>query len=294
MKLVYEVWLESGIRTDCLGLENQKLKKNDAVVLDFGVYKEYARVVHCRGELPIEADAESMPQVLRRATLQDQNKANENHRFNRTSSQKAEKIIERSSLDISMVDAHISFDRKRAVIRFLSPKRVDFRQLVRELASSLGMKIEMRQVGVRDVAKMRGGIGTCGRVLCCTSWIHEFQSVNVRMAKEQHLSLNNNIISGQCGRLKCCLAFEYEGYQLFSEDMPLHGSKIMVRGQEARVLDTTLLNRSVLVRVKQDGRVMNVSREQLDDLVDTKEGACGDDCSTDSSCSTSDCDSCGE
>ena len=294
MKLVYEVWLESGVRTDCLGLDNQKLKKNDAVILDFGAYKEYARVVHCRGELPGEADPESLPQILRRATLQDQNKANENHRFNRTSSQKAERIIGKSNLDISMVDAHVSFDRRRAVIRFLSPKRVDFRQLVRELASSLGMKIEMRQVGVRDVAKMRGGIGTCGRVLCCTSWIHEFQSVNVRMAKEQHLSLNNNIISGQCGRLKCCLAFEYEGYQFISEDMPLHGSKIMVRGQEARVLDTTLLNRSLLVRVKQDGRVMNVSREQLDDLVDSKDSACGDDCGSDTSCSTDDCGSCGE
>ena len=142
--------------------------------------------------------------MIRRATLQDQNKANENHRLNKTASQKCENIIDKSELGISMVDAHFSFDRRRAVIRFLSPKRVDFRQLVRDLASSINMKIELRQVGVRDVAKMRGGIGTCGRVLCCTSWVHEFQSVNVRMAKEQHLSLNNNIISGQCGRLKCC------------------------------------------------------------------------------------------
>ncbi len=292
-KIIYEVWLESGLRTDCCGNETLGLHKNDPIIIDYGTHQDYARVLHCRGEIPNEADSDSLPKILRRVTLQDQSRANENHRLIKNAAKKAKGIIADSELEISMIDLQVSFDRKKATLRFLAPRRVDFRKLVKSLAQSLDMKVELRQVGVRDVSKMRGGIGTCGRVLCCTSWVHEFQSVNVRMAKEQHLSLNNNIISGQCGRLKCCLAFEHESYKMIQEEMPIMGSRIMVKGQEARVLDTTLINKSMLVRVKQDGRVMNVQREQLDDLVET-DSSCGDDCG-DGSCGTgkNDCDTCG-
>ena len=134
---------------------------------------------------------------------------------------------------------------------------------------------------------MRGGIGTCGRTLCCTSWIHEFQSVNVRMAKDQHLSLNTNGISGQCGRLKCCLAFEHEGYKMIAETMPLAGSRCFVKGQEGRVIDIQLLKESVTVRLKQDGRIIHIMRDQLDE--ESASIATSDGCGTKGDCGSGGC-----
>ena len=288
MLLVYEVWLDAGMRTDCVADDSLNLKKNDTLVLSYLEHLDYARVIRCRGELPVEADPESLPQILRRASLTDQSHANDNHRFSKTIFEKVHTLVNKHDLGISLVDIHVTFDRKKMVVRFTSPQRVDFRSLVRDLAFKFKMKIELRQIGVRDVAKMNGGIGTCGRVLCCTSWMHEFQSVNVRMVKTQNLAHHNNNVLGQCGRLKCCLAFEQEGYKMIAENMPLKGSRCFVAGEEGRVLDRRLLQETLLIRIKQDGRVVNVLRSELDEG-EFNDDACGDSCGP-SSCGSASLD----
>jgi len=288
MKLVYEVWLDAGMRIDCIGDESLHLKKNDWTVIAFEHYQDYGRVLVCRGELPAEVDESSMPKIMRRATLHDQSKAHENYIHNKRIQRQALKVVDEHNLGIRIIDTHMSFDRKKLTLKFTSPSRVDFRSLVCDLAKRLHVKVELRQIGVRDVSKMRGGIGTCGRTLCCTSWIHEFHSVNVRMAKDQNLSLNTNGISGQCGRLKCCLQFEHIGYQMMAKELPLVGSRCFVSQGEGRVIDIQLLRQSATVRLKQDGRVLNVLRDDLFDNADlVKSGGCGGEGSCGSSgCST--------
>ena len=239
-------------------------------------------------QLPAEADVDSMPKALRRATLHDQSKAHENYIQSKRVQRQALKVVEEHNLGVKVIDTHMSFDRQKLTLKFTSPSRVDFRNLVRDLAKRLHVKVELRQIGVRDVSKMRGGIGTCGRVLCCTSWIHEFQSVNVRMAKDQALSLNTNGISGQCGRLKCCLKFEHEGYKMMASNMPLVGSRCFVKSGEGRVVDIQLLQQSATVRLKQDGRIMNVMRGDLYDNEDhIDSGGCGS--GGDGACGTGGC-----
>lgn len=289
MKLVYEVWLDAGMRTDCIGDESLHLKKNDWAVIDFENHKDYGRILSCRGELPQGVDEKSMPSINHRATLHDQSKAHENFIHNKRTQKQAVAIVDSHKLGITVVDTHMSFDRKKLTIKFTSPSRVDFRNLVRELARKLQVKVELRQIGVRDVAKMRGGIGSCGRTLCCTSWIHEFQSVNVRMAKDQGLSLNTNGISGQCGRLKCCLQFEHEGYMMIAKEMPLVGSRCYIKGGEGRVIDIQLLKESATVRLKQDGRIINVLREDLEN--ENQSIAAGGGCGTEGgdSCGSGSC-----
>jgi cell fate regulator YaaT (PSP1 superfamily) len=286
MKLVYEVWLDAGMRIDCIGDEMLHLKKNDWGVISFEHHKDYGRVLNCRGELPAGVDEQSMPKIDHKATLSDQSKAHENYIHNKRNRKKAVLIVNEHKLGIKVIDTHLSFDRQKLIVKFTSPSRVDFRELVRDLARRLNVKVELRQIGVRDVAKMKGGIGTCGRTLCCTSWIHEFQSVNVRMAKDQALSLNTNGISGQCGRLKCCLSFEHEGYKMMTQQLPLVGSRCFVKGGEGRVMDIHLLRQSATVRLKQDGRIVQVMRDQLSQEPVSKEG-----CGPDTSCSTSGCGS---
>lgn len=286
MKLVYEIWLDAGMRMDCIGEEKLHLKKNDWAVISFEHHEDYGRVLTCRGELPEGVELDSMPKINHKATLHDQSKAHENHIYSKRSQRQVNEICDQHDLGISIIDTHMSFDRKKLTVKFTSPARVDFRNLVRDLAQKLHVKVELRQIGVRDVAKMRGGIGTCGRTLCCTSWIHEFQSVNVRMAKDQGLSLNTNGISGQCGRLKCCLQFEHAGYKMIADEMPLVGSRCYVKGGEGRVIDIHLLKASATVRLKQDGRIINVLRDDLSTSADVIEsGGCG----TEGDCSTGSC-----
>lgn len=249
------------MRTDCVGEKNLHLKKNDWTVIQFNQYEDYGRVIRCRGEIPYGTEQASLPRILRRATLHDQSKANENHIRSKTIQRKASGIITKHDIGIHVNEIHVSFDRKKLSVKFTAEGRVDFRELIRELSSTLNMKVELRQIGPRDVAKTNGGLGTCGRVLCCTSWIHEYESINVKMAKDQGVNLNPNNITGQCGRLKCCLKFEHEGYKMLAEDMPLAGSRVVIKGGEGRVVDLNLLKESISVRLKENGKIIHILRK---------------------------------
>ncbi len=186
------------------------LAPGDAVVVQRGERRAYATVTRAVGQLATRTapPAASTDRVVRRASQQDiTTKLKHQHREREARRVAGMKIRERG-LPMKLVRTEQLFDSPRLVFYFTAEGRVDFRELVRELASEFRCRIEMRQIGARDEAKLLGGYGTCGRPLCCTTWLQGFEPISIKMAKRQHLSLNPSRLSGLCGRLKCCLRYE--------------------------------------------------------------------------------------
>jgi cell fate regulator YaaT (PSP1 superfamily) len=174
----------------------------------------------------------------------------------------AEKI-RKHDLDMKLVDAEYTFDRNKIIFYFTADGRVDFRELVRDLASVFRTRIELRQIGVRDEAKMLGGIGPCGRVLCCSSFLGDFEPVSIKMAKDQNLSLNPAKISGLCGRLMCCLKFENDTYVEAKQKMPDVGMRVSTPEGDGRVVVLNLLERRVQVELAESGRTVEHDAEEV-------------------------------
>lgn len=173
---------------------------------------EAAQVVLAERSVPEEDLSQPLRPVLRVATPQDLEQIEENRRKEAEALRICAEKIAEHKLDMDLVGADWTLDRAKLIFYFTAEGRVDFRQLLRDLSSTFKARIELRQIGVRDEAKMLGGVGTCGRMLCCCTFLDEFQPVSIRMAKRQDLSLNPSKISGLCGRLMCCLRFESEQY----------------------------------------------------------------------------------
>ncbi len=165
-------------------------------------------------------------------------------------------------LDMHLVAVHYHFDLSKAIFYFIADGRVDFRELVKNLARELNTRIEMRQIGVRDKARLVGGIGNCGRELCCKSFLATFEPVSVRMAKDQNLPLNPSKISGVCGRLMCCLTYEYKAYKQLGKEMPKCGKRIQVRDGTGKVTRQNLLKGTVVVEME-DGKEITVNSQEL-------------------------------
>ena len=157
--------------------------------------------------------------------------------------------IDKRGLDMKLVDVEYTFDNSKVIFYFTADGRVDFRELVKDLAGVFRMRIELRQIGVRDEAKMLGGIGSCGRPLCCHSWLADFEPVSIKMAKVQNLSLSPTKISGICGRLMCCLKFENDVYTDLRRNMPEVGEQVKTPEGLGKVVDTTILEGKVKVRL---------------------------------------------
>jgi hypothetical protein len=166
-------------------------------------------------------------------------------------------------MEMKLVRAEYLFDGSKVIFYFTADGRVDFRELVKDLAHHFHTRIEMRQIGVRDEAKMIGGIGICGRELCCCTFLTEFAPVSVKMAKEQGLALNPNKISGQCGRLLCCLGYEFETYCSMRKNLPKCGRKVQIEGREGEVVDQKILAQKVTLRMG-DGKYLEVTAEQVE------------------------------
>jgi cell fate regulator YaaT (PSP1 superfamily) len=156
---------------------------------------------------------------------------------------------------MKLVKTEVLLDRSKALFYFTSEKRVDFRELVRDLAAELRMRIEMRQIGVRDEAKMVCGVGGCGRGLCCSSFLNRFDLVSVKMAKEQNLALNPSKISGVCGRLMCCLAYEYATYTELKKNLPKVGKHIVTKSGKGKIIRQNVLNQTVTVELEEGGEI---------------------------------------
>jgi len=207
-----------------------------------------------------------LKKVIRIATPEDHQKVQENQRKEAEAFEICLKKIENHSLPMKLVDVEYTFDNNKIIFYFTADGRVDFRELVKDLASVFRTRIELRQIGVRDEAKMLGGLGPCGRPLCCTQFLGEFQPVSIKMAKEQNLSLNPAKISGLCGRLMCCLKYEQEFYEEIRKRMPKVNKEVLTPAGKGIVLDTNYLRETVKVKITQDDGTLEVIEFPLNEI----------------------------
>jgi cell fate regulator YaaT (PSP1 superfamily) len=207
--------------------------------------------------------AEPAPRVLRKADPRDLERDDQNQQREREAHRLCLARIRERRLTMKLVKVDYLLDASKAVFYFCAEGRVDFRELVRDLAQRLHTRIEMKQIGARDETKMLGGVGPCGRELCCSTWLREFQAVSVRMAKEQGLSLNPSKLSGMCGRLKCCLRYEYDTYLELRRDLPKVGAKVTSLKGDGIVLRHNVLKQTAIVRRAEDGVEVEATLEDL-------------------------------
>lgn len=188
-------------------------------------------------------------EVLRRATSEDYTRLKENAQMERDAFEVCQKLINDRELSMKLVRVEYTFDRSQALFYFTAETRVDFRELVRDLAHQFRTRIELKQVGVRDEAKILGGIGYCGRELCCRAFLRQFQPVSKKMARDQNLTLNPSKISGICGRLLCCLVYEQATYEELRRDMPQEGASVDTPAGPGKIRGINPLKRTVDVQL---------------------------------------------
>ncbi|MBD7946285.1 stage 0 sporulation family protein [Psychrobacillus sp. Sa2BUA9] len=239
------------------------LEKDDYVIVETARGVEYGKVV-----VPIKQVGENdvvlpLKQVVRPSTEKDRIQVEEN----RLESAQAlalgtEKILQRE-LEMKLVDVEYTFDRNKIIFYFTAEGRVDFRDLVKDLASVFRTRIELRQIGVRDEAKMLGGIGPCGRMLCCSTFLGDFEPVSIKMAKDQNLSLNPSKISGLCGRLMCCLKYENDEYETAREQMPDIGDRIETPDGYGKVVSMNILERILRIELGDPLRVLDYTLDEI-------------------------------
>jgi cell fate regulator YaaT (PSP1 superfamily) len=239
-----------------------ELKSGDFVIVEAGDGAEYGVV---RGDIREAHEREtgrSLHKILRIATEEDKRKHEEGLAKRDEAMALCREKIEERGLDMKLIDASFAFDGSKLIFYFTAEERVDFRELVKDLAGAFHKRIELRQVGVRDEAKLLGGMGSCGRPLCCSGWMQHFEPVSIKMAKMQNLSLNPIKISGCCGRLMCCLKYENDIYQEMRKGMPNTGEIVETPDGRARVIEASILLSQVKARLIEDDRT-NESPEKL-------------------------------
>jgi len=213
-----------------------------------------------------EGEAPQLKNVYRLATEEDLEQVRQNRELEKEAQRHCLERIAARKLDMNLVKVECLFDRSKMIFYFTAEGRLDFRELVRDLVARFRTRVELRQIGVRHEAKLLGGLGSCGRELCCATFLHDFEPVSVKMAKEQNLSLNPTKISGLCGRLMCCLTYEFPIYQDLKRDMPKLGKRITLqKGLEGKVIRQVVLERKVTV-ILNDGREVTCTPEELAEL----------------------------
>ena len=231
---------------DPAGLE---LKRDDELIVETARGLEFGYAACDVKEVADEEVVQPLKPVLRVATDEDRKVRDENIAKKGKALAICEEKIAKRGLEMKLVDVEYTFDNSKLIFYFTADGRVDFRELVKDLASVFHMRIELRQIGVRDEMKLMGGIGACGRELCCASWMGDFAPVSIKMAKTQNLSLNPIKISGTCGRLMCCLQFENQVYSELRKGMPDVGEHIDTRDGEAVVMDVNILLNKIKARL---------------------------------------------
>jgi cell fate regulator YaaT (PSP1 superfamily) len=208
-----------------------------------------------------------LPRILRKADQRELAREEANQRRARDAQKICVHRIRERRLPMKLIKAESTFDGAKITFYFFSEERVDFRDLVRDLSQTLHTRIEMKQLGHRDETKLIGGVGPCGRELCCSSWLREFSSISVKMAKEQGLSLNPSKLAGMCGRLKCCLRYEYDTYLELGRALPALGKSVHSVKGDGVVARQNVLKQTVLIRREEDGVEVEAT---LEDLVEKK------------------------
>ncbi|WP_280772211.1 PSP1 domain-containing protein [Salipaludibacillus daqingensis] len=236
---------------------------HDYVIVETARGIEFGKVVIGVKEVEEKDVVLPLKNVIRLATERDKLIVQENKK----ESQKAFEVclakITEHNLDMKLVDVEYTFDRNKVLFYFTADGRIDFRELVKDLASVFRTRIELRQIGVRDEAKMLGGIGPCGRMLCCSTFLGDFEPVSIKMAKDQNLSLNPTKISGLCGRLMCCLKYENDMYESAKKELPDVNQKINTSYGKGKVVGLNMLERLVQIEIFESSQVIEFTLDEL-------------------------------
>lgn len=233
--------------------KNLDLKKGDHVIVETAVGVEYGEVALEKKQVTDDQVKKPVKEIMRKANEKDDQKYEQNKEKEKKAFQTCKEKIIKHGLEMKLIKVEYTFDGKKIMFYFTADGRVDFRELVKDLASVFRTRIELRQVGVRDEAKLIGGIGMCGRELCCSTFLPSFAPVTIKMAKEQNLSLNPTKISGICGRLMCCLKNEQESYEYLNSNLPDVGEKVKTfDGFEGEVSSVNIIKQEVKIVVEED------------------------------------------
>lgn len=237
--------------------------KEQYVIVETARGVEYGKVVIGKKTVGESDVVLPLKKVIRIANEQDAKVVDENKKAAKDAFSTCFDKIKEHQLKMKLVDVEYTFDRNKIIFYFTAEGRIDFRELVKDLASIFRTRIELRQIGVRDEAKMLGGIGPCGRVLCCSTWLGDFEPVSIKMAKDQNLSLNPTKISGLCGRLMCCLKYEHDNYETSKEELPNVGALVASSLGNGKVVALNASHRKVHVQLFDLGKVMELPLEDV-------------------------------
>lgn len=241
-----------------------RIKTGDFVIVETARGLEFGEVVIGPREVDESEIVAPLKTVIRKATLQDHEKVKENKVKEKEAFAICEQKIKAHNLPMNLVDVEYTFDINKIIFYFTADGRIDFRELVKDLAAVFRTRIELRQIGVRDEAKMMGGIGCCGRPLCCATFLGDFEPVSIRMAKDQNLSLNPTKISGICGRLMCCLKYESDCYTTVCKKImpPTVGSRAITVDGEGKVVSINNNKKTAVIQLDQ-GQTIVVPWEEV-------------------------------
>lgn len=239
--------------------DGKKLKVGDQVIVETARGIECGEVAIPNREIAEDEVVSPLKPVIRIANQEDLKRIQENEVKNKEAFEMCSKKIAEHKLDMKLVDAEYTFDNNKILFYFTADGRIDFRELVKDLAGVFRTRIELRQIGVRDESKMLGGLGICGRPFCCSTFLGEFQPVSIKMAKEQSLSLNPTKISGTCGRLMCCLKYEQDVYEKLLRTTPKNGALVDCPEGRGTVIDSNLLTGMLKIRLEKNPDAAPVS-----------------------------------
>ena len=229
--------------------DNLQVEDGTNVIVETARGMEFGTVTSGIKEVPESEIVPPLKKIVRIADENDVNQHKENVKKKQRALELCQEKVNKHNLQMKLIDVEYTFDNSKIIFYFTADGRVDFRELVKDLAGVFKMRIELRQIGVRDEAKMVGGIGTCGKGLCCHTWLPEFEPVSIKMAKVQNLSLNPTKISGICGRLMCCLKYENDIYYELRKGMPEVGERIKTSDGLGVVIESNILENKIRVRL---------------------------------------------
>lgn len=230
--------------------DNIDIKKGAKVIVETARGLEYGEAVIGIREVDESEIVAPLKKVVRIVTAEDQTRHDDNKTKEKEAYDLCLRKITEHKLPMKLIDVEYTFDNSKIIFYFVADGRIDFRELVKDLAAVFRTRIELRQIGVRDESKMIGGLGPCGRSMCCSSFLGDFEPVSIKMAKEQNLSLNPTKISGVCGRLMCCLNYEQQTYENIRSKTPTVGSIVKTKDGQGEVVENNILLEMVKVRIK--------------------------------------------
>ncbi len=242
------------------------IKENDNVIVETVRGLEFGKVVFAGKEINEEELATPLKDVVRVATKADVDKHETNLQKAKEAIGICEEKVKKHKLDMKLIDAEYTFDNSKIIFYFSAEGRIDFRELVKDLATIFRTRIELRQIGVRDEAKLLGGLGHCGREFCCHKFLCDFQPVSIKMAKDQGLSLNPTKISGACGRLMCCLSYEQQAYEEKIKRVPKVGAVVSTPLGEGTVMNVNILKEKVQVKLTGQNDTINLEEFEAKDV----------------------------